>query len=459
MSARARPQSLRGAGARVVVTEIDPICALQAAMDGFEVKTLEEVAPTADIFVTATGNKDVLTIEHMRAMKDMAIVCNIGHFDNEIQVSALRNYKWHNVKPQVDMIEFPDGKRMLLLSEGRLVNLGNATGHPSFVMSASFTNQVLAQIELWTKPGQYQNQVYVLPKHLDEKVARAAPRQARREADQADRRAVRLYRRRRERPVQVRALPLLTARRHEPGRGAKAHDRHRRGAERLRAARRAERCRGLLCAGARRRRRHGALRSWRRSRMAWPSAASPRCATSSTTWSSGRSGPTRRSSRTPRCAPPSPRPAAAAQAAADRRRKILRRTHDLAGAGRDAAAWREGLAFLGFPLHPAGKPSRRARRASRRGQDPDAVPAGHARRSRHARPAASRWSQRLGKRATLKLFENADHSFHVPARFGGKDADILTELLDAFAAWTGRAVVAPDAAAASRLTIRFHLRR
>jgi adenosylhomocysteinase len=164
-------QSLRGAGARVVVTEIDPICALQAAMDGFEVKTLESAAPSADIFVTATGNKDVLTIEHMRAMKDMAIVANIGHFDNEIQVSALRNYKWHNVKPQVDMIEFPDGKRMLLLSEGRLVNLGNATGHPSFVMSASFSNQVLAQIELWTRPGEYQNKVYVLPKHLDEKVA------------------------------------------------------------------------------------------------------------------------------------------------------------------------------------------------------------------------------------------------------------------------------------------------
>jgi adenosylhomocysteinase len=164
-------QSLKGAGARVVVTEIDPICALQAAMDGFQVKTLESAAPAADIFVTATGNKDVITIEHMRAMKDMAIVCNIGHFDNEIQISALRNYKWHNVKPQVDMIEFPGGKRMLLLSEGRLVNLGNATGHPSFVMSASFSNQVLAQIELWTKGGEYQNRVYVLPKHLDEKVA------------------------------------------------------------------------------------------------------------------------------------------------------------------------------------------------------------------------------------------------------------------------------------------------
>jgi adenosylhomocysteinase len=165
-------QSLKGAGARVVVTEIDPICALQAAMDGFEVKTLETAAPAGDIFVSATGNKDVITIEHMRAMKDMAIVANIGHFDNEIQVAALRNLKWKNVKPQVDMIEFPDGKRMLLLSEGRLVNLGNATGHPSFVMSASFSNQVLAQIELWTRPGEYQNRVYVLPKHLDEKVAR-----------------------------------------------------------------------------------------------------------------------------------------------------------------------------------------------------------------------------------------------------------------------------------------------
>jgi adenosylhomocysteinase len=164
--------SLRGAGARVVVTEIDPICALQAAMDGYEVKTMESAAPTADIFVSATGNKDVITIEHMRAMKDMAIVCNIGHFDNEIQVAALKNYKWHNVKPQVDMIEFPDGKRMLLLSEGRLVNLGNATGHPSFVMSASFSNQVLAQIELWTRHEEYENKVYVLPKHLDEKVAR-----------------------------------------------------------------------------------------------------------------------------------------------------------------------------------------------------------------------------------------------------------------------------------------------
>ncbi len=163
--------SLRGAGARVSVTEIDPICALQAAMDGFEVVTMEDAAPKADIFVTATGNKDVITIDHMRAMKDMAIVCNIGHFDNEIQVGGLKNLRWTNVKPQVDMIEFPDGKRMILLSEGRLVNLGNATGHPSFVMSASFTNQVLAQIELWKHNDKYENKVYTLPKHLDEKVA------------------------------------------------------------------------------------------------------------------------------------------------------------------------------------------------------------------------------------------------------------------------------------------------
>ena len=164
--------SLRGAGARVKVTEIDPICALQAAMDGFEVVQLEDVTATADIFITTTGNKDVIRLEHMRAMKDMAIVGNIGHFDNEIQVAALRNFKWDNIKPQVDMIEFPDGKRMILLSEGRLLNLGNATGHPSFVMSASFTNQVLAQIELFTKGDQYGNQVHVLPKHLDERVAR-----------------------------------------------------------------------------------------------------------------------------------------------------------------------------------------------------------------------------------------------------------------------------------------------
>ncbi|WP_309086140.1 adenosylhomocysteinase [Chelativorans sp.] len=165
-------QSLAGAGARVKITEADPICALQAAMDGFEVVTLDEAAPTADIIVTATGNKDVVTLDHMRKMKDMVILGNIGHFDNEIQVASLRNFKWTNIKPQVDLIEFPDGKRIILLSEGRLLNLGNATGHPSFVMSASFTNQVLAQIELWTRGSQYENKVYVLPKHLDEKVAR-----------------------------------------------------------------------------------------------------------------------------------------------------------------------------------------------------------------------------------------------------------------------------------------------
>jgi adenosylhomocysteinase len=164
--------SLKGAGARVKVTEADPICALQAAMDGFEVVTMDDAISTADIVITATGNKDVLTIEHMRKLKDMAIVGNIGHFDNEIQVAALRNLKWTNVKPQVDMISFPDGKRMILLSEGRLLNLGNATGHPSFVMSASFTNQVLAQMELYGNSGKYKNQVYVLPKHLDEKVAK-----------------------------------------------------------------------------------------------------------------------------------------------------------------------------------------------------------------------------------------------------------------------------------------------
>ncbi|WP_223477650.1 adenosylhomocysteinase [Oricola indica] len=165
-------QSLRGAGARVKVTEIDPICALQAAMDGYEVVELEDVVSSADIFITTTGNKDVIRLEHMRAMKDMAIVGNIGHFDNEIQVAALKNLKWTNIKPQVDMVEFPGGNRMILLSEGRLLNLGNATGHPSFVMSASFTNQVLAQIELFTKGDDYGHEVYVLPKHLDEKVAR-----------------------------------------------------------------------------------------------------------------------------------------------------------------------------------------------------------------------------------------------------------------------------------------------
>jgi adenosylhomocysteinase len=164
--------SLRQAGCRVLVSEIDPICALQAAMEGYEVTTMEDAAPRADIFVTATGNKDVITIDHMRAMKDRAIVCNIGHFDNEIQVAGLKNFKWTNIKPQVDEITFADGKRMILLSEGRLVNLGNAMGHPSFVMSASFTNQTLAQIELFTNPGKYEKKVYTLPKHLDEKVAR-----------------------------------------------------------------------------------------------------------------------------------------------------------------------------------------------------------------------------------------------------------------------------------------------
>ena len=161
--------SLRGAGARVKVTEIDPICALQAAMDGFEVTTLEDAVATADIFVTTTGNKDVIRIEHMREMKDMAIVGNIGHFDNEIQVASLKNHKWTNIKEQVDMIEMPNGNRLILLSEGRLLNLGNATGHPSFVMSASFTNQVLAQMELWQNGANYNNEVYILPKHLDEK--------------------------------------------------------------------------------------------------------------------------------------------------------------------------------------------------------------------------------------------------------------------------------------------------
>ncbi len=164
--------SLRQAGCRVLVSEVDPICALQAAMEGYEVVTMEDAAPRADIFVTATGNVDVITIEHMRAMKDRAIVCNIGHFDSEIQVASLKNFKWQNIKPQVDEIEFPDGKRLILLSEGRLVNLGNAMGHPSFVMSSSFTNQTLAQIELFKNQGKYQKKVYTLPKHLDEKVAR-----------------------------------------------------------------------------------------------------------------------------------------------------------------------------------------------------------------------------------------------------------------------------------------------
>jgi adenosylhomocysteinase len=163
--------SLRNGGARVMVTEVDPICALQAAMEGYEVVTMEDAAPVADIFCTATGNKDVITVDHMRAMKNNAIVCNIGHFDSEIQVSGLKNFKWDEIKPQVHHIEFPDGKKIILLSEGRLVNLGNATGHPSFVMSASFTNQTLAQLELWTNGKAYENKVYTLPKHLDEKVA------------------------------------------------------------------------------------------------------------------------------------------------------------------------------------------------------------------------------------------------------------------------------------------------
>ncbi len=164
-------ESLRQAGCRVMVSEIDPICALQAAMEGYEVVTMENAAPRADIFVTTTGNKDVITMDHMRDMKDNAIVCNIGHFDNEIQTEPLRNLKWTNIKPQVDQIEFPSGKRIILLAEGRLVNLGCATGHPSFVMSASFTNQTLAQMELWNNNSAYDNKVYVLPKHLDEKVA------------------------------------------------------------------------------------------------------------------------------------------------------------------------------------------------------------------------------------------------------------------------------------------------
>ena len=164
--------SLRNAGCRVLVTEVDPICALQAAMEGYEVVTMEEAAPRGDIFVTATGNVDIITLDHMREMKHRAIVCNIGHFDSEIQIGALRNFKWDNIKPQVDEVVFPDGKRLIVLSEGRLVNLGNATGHPSFVMSASFTNQTLAQIELWEAPeGKYENKVYTLPKKLDEKVA------------------------------------------------------------------------------------------------------------------------------------------------------------------------------------------------------------------------------------------------------------------------------------------------
>jgi adenosylhomocysteinase len=183
--------SLRQAGCRVLVSEIDPICALQAAMEGYEVVTMDDAVPRADIFVTATGNKDVITVDHMRAMKDRAIVCNIGHFDNEIQVAGLKNYKWVNIKPQVDEIEMPSGNRIILLSEGRLVNLGNAMGHPSFVMSASFTNQTLAQIELFTNEGKYERKVYTLPKHLDEKVAllhlqKVGAKLTKLRADQAD---------------------------------------------------------------------------------------------------------------------------------------------------------------------------------------------------------------------------------------------------------------------------------
>ena len=204
--------SLRGAGARVMVTEVDPICALQAAMDGFEVVTMDDAAPRADIFITATGNKDVITLDHMRAMKDMAIVGNIGHFDNEIQVAALKNLKWTNIKDQVDMIHFPDGKRMILLSQGRLLNLGNATGHPSFVMSASFTNQTLAQIELWTR-GDAVREQGLHPAEAPRREGRPpAPRQDRRQADRAPPRAGRLHRRLARRAVQGRALPLLTHR-------------------------------------------------------------------------------------------------------------------------------------------------------------------------------------------------------------------------------------------------------
>ena len=196
-------QSLRGAGARVLVTEVDPICALQAAMEGFEVVTLEDAAHRADIVVTATGNKDVVTLDDIRNLKDMAIVCNIGHFDNEIEVAGLRNFKWTNVKPQVDIVELSPGKRIVLLSEGRLVNLGNATGHPSFVMSASFSNQTLAQIELWTNGKKLENEGARAAQAPRRKGRRTAPRQARRQADQADQGPGRLYRRQPERPVQV----------------------------------------------------------------------------------------------------------------------------------------------------------------------------------------------------------------------------------------------------------------
>ena len=207
--------SLRQAGCRVMVSEIDPICALQAAMEGYQVVTMEDAAPMADIFVTATGNKDIITIEHMRKMKDRAIVCNIGHFDNEIQISSLRNLKWNNIKPQVDEIEFPDGHRIIMLSEGRLVNLGNAMGHPSFVMSASFTNQTLAQIELFAnnKDGKYKTRSLRAAEVARREGRAAAPRQDRREADRAAPRPGRLYRREAGRPVQGGSLPVLRSRR------------------------------------------------------------------------------------------------------------------------------------------------------------------------------------------------------------------------------------------------------
>ena len=202
-------ESLRAAGCRVMVTEIDPICALQAAMEGFEVVTMEQAAPLADIFVTATGNCDIITLEHMRAMKDYAIVSNIGHFDNEIQVETLGNFEMNEIKPQVDQVTFPDGKRIILLAKGRLVNLGCATGHPSFVMSASFTNQVMAQIELWQNHEQYDNQVYILPKHLDEKVALLHLDKLGANLTALSKKASGLYRSRRDGSLQSRALSIL----------------------------------------------------------------------------------------------------------------------------------------------------------------------------------------------------------------------------------------------------------
>ena len=194
-----------------MVTEIDPICALQAAMEGYEVVTMEDAAPRADIFVTATGNLDVITVDHMRAMKHRAIVCNIGHFDSEIQVAGLKNFKWDNVKPQVDEVEFPDGKRIILLSEGRLVNLGNATGHPSFVMSCSFSNQTLAQVELWNHHAKYENKVYTLPKHLDEKVAALHLAKVGAKLTVLNDAQAKYLGLAADRPVQARTLPLLTS--------------------------------------------------------------------------------------------------------------------------------------------------------------------------------------------------------------------------------------------------------